>query len=114
MPVSCEVIVATREVIKKIIETKELDQLIGLREGLYFDAKEKNGYNLDTSNGRYELAKDVSSFANAAGGLLMIGLNTEPLIGQKTEKVRALIYSLNATSLLANIMESLETMFIQQ
>ena len=41
-------IMDTLEVIKRIIESKELDQLIGLRENLYFDAKEKNGYNLDT------------------------------------------------------------------
>jgi len=37
--------------------------------------------------GRYELAKDVSAFANADGGILIIGLTTTPLVEARTERV---------------------------
>jgi hypothetical protein len=36
-----------------------------------------------------ELAKDVSAMANAEGGALVVGLQTEPLAGERTDRVSA-------------------------
>ena len=48
---------------------------MGLEEAVDFEAKSEL-YDLETPGGRYELAKDVSAFANASGGCLVIGLET--------------------------------------
>ena len=68
--------------IKKIIKEEKFEDFIGEEENVYFDAKKKP-YNLDSDAGKAELAKDVTSFANAQGGFLIIGIKTEPL--SKTE-----------------------------
>ena len=77
----------TLERIKKILETCEFSQFVGLDEDQWFEAKGKSPYDLDTASDSYELAKDVSSFANAEGGFIVIGLGTEPLKDRLTEKV---------------------------
>ena len=49
--------------------------LVGLVEDEHFDAK--NGkYDLSSEAAKQELAKDISSFANRSGGLIIIGLQT--------------------------------------
>lgn len=52
-----------------------LEVLVGLREGSWFDAKGEP-YRLDGVAGKLELAKDVASFANAQGGLILAGART--------------------------------------
>lgn len=71
-----------------ILERREFSKLIGLEEDLFFEAKRKNPYDLDSPNGRYELAKDVSSFANSEGGIIVLGLITEIVSDKMTEAVK--------------------------
>ena len=73
--------------IEKIIKSGQLSKMIGLEEDAHFEAKGRNAYNLETAKGRYELAKDLSAFANAEGGFLIIGLETKPLAEKNTDKV---------------------------
>ena len=77
----------TLESIKGILESRRFPELIGLHEDLWFEAKGNDPYDFATAGGRYELAKDVSAFANAEGGFLIIGLVTERLTETRTEKV---------------------------
>jgi predicted HTH transcriptional regulator len=53
-----------------------LSALIGLAEDLRFDAKRYPAYDATTPVGRWEIAKDISSFANGQGGYIVIGLTT--------------------------------------
>jgi predicted HTH transcriptional regulator len=80
---------STREKIKQILTNEELDQFVGLKEDLWFDAKQKHGYDFSSPDGRIELAKDVSGFANSDGGYLVIGLETAVVVEEKTETVSA-------------------------
>jgi hypothetical protein len=75
--------------IKNILDTRQFDKLIGLDEDLWFEAKGKTPYDFATPPGRYELAKDVSAFANADGGILIVGLATAPVAEMRTERVTA-------------------------
>jgi len=49
---------------------------IGAVENDHFECK-RTPYRLQTDHEKQELAKDVSAFANAGGGVLVIGLATE-------------------------------------
>src|SRR5712692_9637747 len=76
--------------IKTILDTRQFNNLIGQDEDAWFEAKGKNPYDFATPVGRYELAKDVSAFANADGGILIVGLTTAPVAEMRTERVTAL------------------------
>jgi predicted HTH transcriptional regulator len=76
--------------IKAILDTRQFDNLIGQDEDSWFEAKGNNPYDFATPVGRYELAKDVSAFANADGGILIVGLATTPVAEVRTERVCAL------------------------
>jgi hypothetical protein len=52
------------------------DLLVGYYENEWLDAKGAP-YPLDTEKGRYELAKDVATFANRSGGLIVVGAQTK-------------------------------------
>ncbi len=73
--------------IKSILDARQFQTLIGQDEDSWFEAKGRHPYDFATPAGRYELAKDVSSFANADGGFLIIGLITTPLAEAHTERV---------------------------
>jgi len=77
------------ELIKSMLDSGELSKFINQNESAYFDAKSDN-YKLDDPNGRYELAKDVSSFANALGGYIIIGLKTEHHEEEKVDYVSSM------------------------
>jgi hypothetical protein len=49
--------------------------LVGLREGTWLDVKSAP-YRLDVDANKFELARDVSAFANAQGGLLLLPATT--------------------------------------
>jgi predicted HTH transcriptional regulator len=78
------------EHIRLILEHRDLSQFKGLKEDLWFEAKESTDYDLGTASGRYELAKDVSAFANSGGGYLVIGLKTQRLQEERTDQVTEL------------------------
>src|SRR5579863_4430710 len=58
------------------LAAKEFEALIGVAESVWLDAK-KSPYMLDTPKQKLELAKDVTAMANAAGGVIVIGFDTE-------------------------------------
>ena len=76
--------------IRDAIESGRFGDLIGLEEGLTFEAKGATPYKLDEPPGRYELAKDVSALANSAGGFLLVGLRTQASEVEQTDVVSAL------------------------
>lgn len=76
--------------ISKIIKEKYFSKLIGLKENLWFEAKGKEPYQLDLPIGRYELAKDISAFANKEGGHIVIGLTHKRLENELAEEISGL------------------------
>ncbi len=76
--------------IKRIIEEKDFSKFIGLKENLWFDAKRRDPYQIDLPSGKYELAKDISAFANAEGGHIIVGLIAKPLDAERSEEVTEL------------------------
>lgn len=73
--------------IRNILETNNFNEFLGLKEDDFFEAKGKDAYDLNLAKDRYELVKDVSSFANNKGGYLIIGLKTMPLVEENTDNV---------------------------
>lgn len=66
----------TKEEIQKFIESRDFESLIGETENEWFECKGQP-YRLDNDAAKRELAKDVSSFANAEGGFIFIGLSAK-------------------------------------
>lgn len=60
---------------------------IGRRESEFLDAKGRIGWDLSTLEARYELAKDVSSFANAKGGVIIVGFGTTAVPNADTDEI---------------------------
>jgi len=77
------------ESVKAILDSHAYDSLIGLQEDGWLEAKGKIPYNLHTPEGRYQLAKDVSAFANGAGGIIIVGLQTTKHADTQTEEITA-------------------------
>ena len=75
------------ESVKAILENHAYDSLIGLEEDTWLEAKGRNPYDFTNPHGQYELGKDVSAFANADGGILIVSLTTTPLPAAKTEQI---------------------------
>ena len=62
----------------RIIADADFDRLVGEVENEWFDCKSQP-YQLDAGDyAKRELAKDVTAFANAGGGYILIGFRTEP------------------------------------
>lgn len=59
-----------------VIRARHPELLIGVFESQWLDAK-SSPYRLDQKGDQYEIAKDVASFANADGGLILIGAKTK-------------------------------------
>lgn len=59
-----------------VIRAGHPELLVGLFENDWFDAK-RVPYRLSEKAEQYELAKDVSAFANANGGLILLGAKTK-------------------------------------
>ncbi len=64
------------ESISKIVTTLTWDNLLGQIEGDFIDCK-REVYDLDPDRNKIELAKDITSFANADGGFILIGIQTQ-------------------------------------
>jgi hypothetical protein len=63
-----------RETTLDLLRSGRVDVLLGQPENDWLDFK-REGY-ARTDRGKLELAKDVAAFANAAGGILMLGVAT--------------------------------------
>ncbi len=86
----------TSEEIKSELDTGKFDFLIGLLEDEYLDAK-IGKYNISKEGEKQELAKDVSSFANRKGGIIIIGAKTSneaAYYGRRIEKISTFPLSL--------------------
>jgi predicted HTH transcriptional regulator len=75
--------------VTSVLRSGVLQDLVGLEETVDFEAKSEP-YDLDLPGGRYELAKDISALANAQGGYLLIGLETERATDRDLDVVCAL------------------------
>lgn len=80
----------TVEIIAARLAERNLAGLQGLKEDQWFDAKRAPSYDPTTPTGRFDLAKDVSSFANAEGGYIIVGLTTVEVPEEQTEQVNGL------------------------
>jgi hypothetical protein len=82
---------STRDLIENVLAHRRFTEFIGMKEDLWFEAKPNHGFDLATNpNDRIELSKDVSALANAEGGFLIVGLHTEPVLEEQTDRVDAL------------------------
>lgn len=76
--------------LESIINNGDFHKLVGKVETEFFDCK-KEGYNLENESSKYELAKDVSSFANAnKGGFILIGIKTRKSEKHFYDEIRSL------------------------
>ena len=73
------------EVLEKL-DARDFEALIGLVESGWLDAKE-TPYHLDSPKQKLELAKDVAAFANAEGGIIVIGFNCEKEPTTSSERI---------------------------
>ena len=80
----------TLEAVAALLTARNLSGFLGLKEDEWFDAKGATPYDLNSPQGRMELAKDVSSFANAGGGYIVCGLSTTSVPEEQTDQVDAL------------------------
>ncbi len=74
-----------KDVLEKL-EARDFEALIGLMESEWLDAKE-TPYHLDSQKQKLELAKDVAAFANAAGGIIVIGFDCEKEPTTSSERI---------------------------
>jgi hypothetical protein len=76
--------------IRALIQTGELQQLIGEFEGHHLDAKAQPYSFASGSDAKREFAKDVAAFANAIGGCIIVGAETTISSLQAGEQITAL------------------------
>jgi hypothetical protein len=80
----------TRERLDQIVATGTFDELIGTSESGWVEYKGQP-YQIENDAAKRELAKDVSSFANASGGRILIGVRTKVSpthFGDEVEDIR--------------------------
>jgi hypothetical protein len=75
------------ESVKALLANRDYGSLIGLQEDAWLEVKGSTPYDLDTPEGRYQLAKDVAAFANGTGGIIIVGLRTTRPANAHTEVV---------------------------
>lgn len=78
------------EQLRQLVAQREFSAFLGVEENYHFEAKGAQAYDLSTEADRYELAKDVTSFANASGGIVVIGLKTARSQDSESDKVESL------------------------
>ena len=61
----------SRERVVDLMRGGRIDALVGQKESSWIDFK-RDGYPSKTDEGKLELAKDVASFANTSGGLIIM------------------------------------------
>ncbi len=81
--------VLDQEVVREILVTGEFERLIGGIEHQDLECK-LTPYRLQDASQDRELAKDISCFANASGGLLLLGVKTEKSSFHSGDEIRKL------------------------
>jgi hypothetical protein len=76
--------------IEEAVAARDWEKLIGRAEDSVFEAKGRQPYDFTQPQAQYELAKDVSAFANAEGGWIIIGLKTRKVAERALDVVDAL------------------------
>jgi predicted HTH transcriptional regulator len=76
--------------IQDILDSRTLGLFVGQKENAIFEAKGNIEYDISTPKGRFEIAKDVSSFANSEGGYIIFGLRHSPAANEKTDVITGL------------------------
>lgn len=66
----------SRSALIQALASGQIDDLRGTAESPWLDFKAAP-YGLDTDKSKFELCKDVAAFANAVGGLLVVGVGTQ-------------------------------------
>lgn len=77
--------------------------LVGKIEDQHLEAKALPAYDLGTPAGRYELAKDVTAFANSEGGWILIGPQTVRVATSNSDQIEDFILSDVATANVAQL-----------
>jgi hypothetical protein len=98
----------SREKLEAIIQNGNFDDLMGLSETAWFECK-KQPYQLSDESAKRELAKDVSSLANAVGGKILIGIKTKQSsthFGDEVESVSSFGQELVDTTQYKNIISA--------
>lgn len=72
--------------LESIIEDGDFNRMIGKCESGFFDCK-REIYDLKKNISKFELAKDVSAFANAEGGYILIGIETKKSVTSHCDEV---------------------------
>jgi len=76
---------------REIVNDGEFDKLIVEIENDFFHCKH-SPYRFDNERGKHELAKGITSFANAKGGFILIGVETEENpthLGDEVKRIRS-------------------------
>lgn len=73
----------------RILESGDFDNILGVREGLQIEFKER----LDLKNDKQKLAKTAASLANTDGGLIVVGVGSERDPATRTDYASKLIFS---------------------
>lgn len=84
--------ITSRETLDALLASGEFGLLLGTVENSWFDAKDQP-YATATDVGKRALAKDVASFANTDGGVILIGARTarsELHVGDEVVEIRPL------------------------
>jgi hypothetical protein len=76
----------TPDVVLARLREGRLEALVGSIEWAQFECK-KSPYQLDRTDSKFELAKDVAAMANATGGVILIGAATELIPSGQSEVV---------------------------
>jgi hypothetical protein len=83
----------TLDDLERIVQTRDFNTLIGETEGRFLDVK-RQPYQFDSGmHAKREFAKDVASFANAAGGYILVGIATRQnavRAGEEISEIRPL------------------------
>jgi len=72
-----------------ILKSGDFDQLVGTIEDDHFECKGEP-YRIEDEHQKFELAKDVSALANAKGGIILIGAQTEKESTRATDVINRL------------------------
>lgn len=62
------------EEVEGIVSGKEFEKLVDKFEGQHLEVKGASAYDITQITTKYELAKDLSAFANSDGGFIIIGM----------------------------------------